>query len=197
MFSGVSPFVTSQNINLPFLRICRHIITFLQIVMFLTIRMLLRSRYAVAIPVLLRTCFFWDVTLYCLNDTLLNPQAFNVKTLLFEYSDNTNPETDHYMPGDLIPILLRLPTLQTQKTHAIYKTAWTPLMLLQHSPLLTIVYRCNISIAVSGLIRGMVADTWRWTSYPTKENVNVLGNAQPEETCLMQSVSYNMEPQLR
>jgi hypothetical protein len=122
------------------------------------------------------------------------PQAFNVKTLLFESSDNTNPQTDRYMPG-----LLRLSTVQTQKKHAIYKSAWTPLMLLQNSPLLTVVYRCNISIALSGLTRGMVADTWRKTSYPPpppKEFVNILGNAQPEETCLKQPVSQNMEPQL-
>jgi hypothetical protein len=28
----------------------------------------------------------------------LTPQGFNVKTLLFESSDNSNPETDRYMP---------------------------------------------------------------------------------------------------
>jgi len=73
--------------------------------------------------------------------------------------DNSNPETDRYVPGDLFPSLLRLSTLQTQKLQAIYKTAWTPLMLLQHSPLPTVVYRCNISIALSGLTRDMVANT--------------------------------------
>jgi hypothetical protein len=124
------------------------------------------------------------------------PQAFNVNTLLFESSDNSNPETGRYLPGDLIPSLRCLSTLQTQKRHAIYKTAWTPLMLSQHSPLLMVVYRCNISIDVSGLTRGMVANTWRWTSYPSEESVKVLGKAQPEETCLKQPVSHNMEPQL-
>jgi hypothetical protein len=104
--------------------------------LFWQFELLLRSRYAVSIPVLLRTYFFWDVTLFCLNDTFLTPQAFNVKTLLFESSDNSNPETDRYMPGDLIPSLLCLSILQTRKAHAIYKTAWTPFMLLQHSPLL-------------------------------------------------------------
>ena len=32
---------------------------------------------------------------------------------------------------------------------------------------------------------------------PTKESMNVLGNAQPEETCLKKPVSHNMEPQSR
>jgi hypothetical protein len=160
--------------------------------LFLTIRIVTSLEICSFHTIVVQDLFFFgDVTLHCLNDTFwpLRPLMWrhyylNLRITLTQRQIVTCPN------------LLRLSTIQTQKTHAIYKTAWTPLMLLQHSPLLTVVYRCNISIAVSSLTREMVANIWWWTSYPSKESVNVLDNAQPEETCFKQPVSYNMEPQL-
>jgi hypothetical protein len=88
MLSGIVKFIKSFEIGYCYITKHKYIIltnlqAFLQIVMcFWKSELLLRARFGVSTAVFLRIHFFWDVSLYCLEDYCLTPQSLNMKPLL-------------------------------------------------------------------------------------------------------------------
>jgi hypothetical protein len=166
---------------------------------FLTIRIVSpSSRFAYSMPVLLRICFFWDVTLYCMNDTFLTPPGLIRR---------------HYY----LNLRITLPQRQTVTCQVTESPVYFVFPLFRHSKYVQFKYMQFTKLPERRLCSYSTLNCWRssiaaefqllfpvwpdaWTQtltmdhVPLQGSVNVLGNAQPEEAYLQQLVSCNMKP---